>query len=72
MKSKSEKPPVDKDPPMQGEGNYSAARRYDKAQREFVESGGVTDAARRAEPRDAHEQQEMTEAEKTGREKAKG
>lgn len=71
MKSKSENRPVDKDPPMQGEGNYSAARRYDKAQREFVKSGGVGDAARSAEPKDAHEQQEMTEAEKTGREKAK-
>lgn len=70
MKRKTEQP-VEKDPPMQGEGNYSAARRYDKAQREFVQSGGVADAARRAQPQDAHEQQEMNEAEKAGREKAK-
>jgi len=71
MKRKTEQNPVDKDPPLQGEGNYSAARRYDKAQREFVQSGGVADAAQRAEPKDAHEQQEMDEAEKKGREKAK-
>jgi len=63
--------PVDSDPPLQGEGNYSATRRYDKAQREFVQGGGVADAARRAQPQDAHEAEELSEAEKAGRAKAR-
>jgi len=63
--------PVDSDPPLQGEGNYSATRRYDKAQREFVKAGGIEDAARRARPKDAHEAEEMSEAEKAGRAKAR-
>ena len=61
----------DDDPPMQGEGNYAAGRRYDKAQRQFVKAGKVDDAARRAQPKDAHEQQKLSEAEKAGREKAR-
>jgi len=63
--------PVDSDPPLQGEGNYSATRRYDKAQREFVQGGGVADAVRRAQPQDAHEAEELSEAEKAGRAKAR-
>ena len=38
------------DAPMQGEGNYSAGRRYDKAQQEFVKSGQVDEAASKAAP----------------------
>jgi len=63
--------PVDADPPLQGEGNYSAARRYDKAQREFVKSGQVDDAARRAKPQDAQQAEELSKAEEAGRSKAK-
>ena len=63
--------PVENDPKLQGEGNYTAARRYDKAQREFIQSGGVDDAARNAKPQDAHEAEELSEAEKAGREKAR-
>jgi hypothetical protein len=63
--------PVENDPKLLGEGNYTAARRYDKAQREFVESGGVDDAARAAKPKDAHEAEELSEAEKAGRDKAR-
>jgi hypothetical protein len=66
-----EQKPVDDDPPLQGEGNYSAARRYDKAQQEFVKAGKVNDAAEQSKPKDAHEEQEMAEAEKAGRLKAK-
>jgi len=71
MKTKPQQPSVDNDPPMQGEGNYAAGRRYDQAQREFVQSGQVDDAARKSAPKDAQEAQELTEAEKAGREKAK-
>jgi hypothetical protein len=56
---------------MQGEGNYTAGRRYDEAQREFVQSGQVDDAARKSAPKDAQEAQELNQAEKAGRQKAK-
>ena len=64
-------PGVDNDPPMQGEGNYSAARRYDKAQREFVKAGKVDAAARKAKPKGPREAEQMKEAEQVGRGKAK-
>ena len=35
---------------VQGEGDYEAGRRYDKAAREFAESGKVEPAARDAAP----------------------
>ena len=53
---------------MQGEGNYDAARRYDKAQRDFVESGQVDDAARKAKPKNA---EELRRAEQEGKSRAK-
>ena len=34
---------------IQGEGNYDAARRYDKEQAEFAKSGKVEQKAREAE-----------------------
>jgi hypothetical protein len=34
---------------IQGEGNYDAARRFDKEEREFVETGPVDKKAREAE-----------------------
>lgn len=61
-----------KDKDLQGEGNYDATRRYDKAQREFVEAGKVDAAARAAKPRDAAEAQEMRRAEEAGKSHAKG
>ncbi len=36
-------------PDIQGEGNYDAARRFDKAEREFIDKGGVDKKARDAE-----------------------
>ena len=33
---------------VQGEGNYEAARKFNRAEREFVKSGKVEEAARRA------------------------
>lgn len=59
-------------PALQGEGNYVAGRRYDEAQREFVESGRVDDAARRAPPQNTREAEEMEAAEQEGRSHAKG
>ena len=40
-----------KDPEMQGEGNYTAARRYDEATTDFVKAGKVDEAARNARPK---------------------
>jgi hypothetical protein len=51
---------------MQGEGNYSAGRRYDKAQQEFVKSGQVDEAARKSAPRSPDERAEMQESEQEG------
>ena len=56
---------------VQGEGNYDAARQFDEAERKFVESGKVEAAARAAAPRSEAEQQEMLDAERKGRSRAK-
>lgn len=57
---------------LQGEGNYEAAREYNEATRDFVQSGRVEQAARDAEPHDPADAKSMEEAEQAGRERAKG
>jgi len=57
---------------VQGEGDYEAARRYDRDQRDFVKSGRVDQAARDARPQDAQEAEEMARAEDEGRSHSKG
>ena len=57
---------------VQGEGDYDAGRRYDKASREFAESGKVEPAARDAAPDDAGEAQDLERAEAEGKSRAKG
>jgi hypothetical protein len=52
----------------QGEGNREAAREYNKDTREFIESGKVDEAAKRAKDQDP---EEAREAEKAGLEKAR-
>ncbi len=56
----------------QGEGNRDAARRYDEAQKDFVDAGKVDDAAKRAAPQSEQEAEEMKRAEKEGKSHAKG
>lgn len=56
---------------VQGEGNYEAAREYDDAQRAFVESGKVEQAARDAAPKSAEEERELLDAEREGRSRRK-
>ncbi|MBT2321875.1 hypothetical protein J7E62_05830 [Variovorax paradoxus] len=65
-------PKTTKSPDLQGEGNYDATRRYDKAQAEFVKSGKVDEAARRAAPKTDAEAEEMKKAEQEGKSHAKG
>jgi len=57
---------------VQGEGDYEAARRYDKASREFAQSGKVEPAARDAAPEDAREADELARAEDEGKSHSKG
>jgi len=57
---------------VQGEGDYEAGRRYDKAAREFAESGKVEPAARDAAPGSAEEAEQMQQAEQTGKSHSKG
>lgn len=54
------------DPALQGEGNYTAARRHRKAEEDFVKSGQVEQAAEAAEPQNEQEAQEMRKAEDEG------
>ena len=58
--------------PVQGEGDYAAGRRYDKAAREFTESGKVDPAARDAAPGSTEEAEQMQQAEETGKSHSKG
>ena len=57
---------------VQGEGDYQAGRRYDKAQSDFAKSGKVEKGARDAQPANAEEAEEMRRAEREGRSHAKG
>ena len=59
------------DPALQGEGNYTAARRHRESVENFVDSGKVEEAARDAAPHDPTEQREMQQAEEAGRARAK-
>jgi len=52
---------------LQGEGNYDATRRYDKAAHEFAESGKVEEAARAARPTSPEEADELIRAERAGK-----
>ena len=63
-------PSNDKD--LQGEGNYDATRRYDKAAHEFAQSGKVDEAARAAEPGSTEEAEELKRAEDAGKSHSKG
>ena len=56
---------------VQGEGDHEAGRRYNEATREFVEHNDVTGVARDAEPQNAAEQEELEQAERKGRLRAK-
>lgn len=57
---------------IQGEGDYEAAKRYDKSSREFVESGKVGPAAKAAKPAGKREAAELLAAERKGLSHSKG
>ena len=56
---------------VQGEGNYEAARRYDEAQKRFVDSGRVDEAAEQAAPKSQAEADALRRAEDAGKSHAK-
>jgi len=56
---------------VQGEGNYAAGWRYNKAVREHVETADVEGEARKAKPESADVEAELERAEDKGRERAK-
>jgi hypothetical protein len=58
-------------PGVQGEGDYDAARRYDKDVHDFVKSADIDKAAHDAAPHSPDEQREMTDAERAGRQRSK-
>ncbi len=60
------------DKALQGEGNYDASRRYDKAAHDFAQSGQVDAAARAAHPGSPEEAAELLAAEQAGKSHAKG
>ena len=62
----------DADHRVQGEGDYDAARRYDKGASDFAKSGKVEEAARDAKPTNPAEADELRRAENEGKSHAKG
>lgn len=57
----------DGNPELQGEGNYTASRRYRKSVETFLETGKVKEAARAAAPKNQAEHRELKTAESEGR-----
>lgn len=62
----------DKESGVQGEGDYRAARRHRHDVKQFVATSDTEKLAREAAPGSEAEQQEMLEAERQGRARAKG
>jgi hypothetical protein len=62
---------MEADPAMQGEGNRTAARRYNEETQDFVQSGKVDEAARQARPGSAEEARDLQRAEGEGRSHAR-
>ncbi len=58
-------------PALEGEGNYTAARRHRQSVETFIDTGIVEQAAEDAAPRDEEDAQDMREAEVKGRSRAK-
>jgi hypothetical protein len=58
---------TDKAPHNEGEGNKTAAREYNEAQRRFVESGKVAEKAREAEQAIDRDKRELERAEAVGK-----
>ena len=62
---------IDDDASLQGEGNYTAARRYREDATRHAQTADVTGEARRAAPEDAEQAAELRRAEEEGKRHAK-
>lgn len=62
---------VDANPDLQGEGNYTASRRYRKSVESFLASGKVNRAANDAAPETEAQRHDMQAAESEGRSHAR-
>jgi hypothetical protein len=71
-KDKEPRAPATGSGKVQGEGDYEAARRYDKKLREHVKDHDVDKEAHDAEPSSPAEQRELEHAEQEGKQRAKG
>jgi hypothetical protein len=60
-----------RDPKIQGEGDYESARRYRKDVERFVEENDTEELAREAAPDSEQEAAEMLDAEREGRSRSK-
>ncbi len=69
--SARESPPTGQDP-VQGEGDYEAARRYREEVSEFLSHADVDEIAHKAAPKSALEARELAIAAERGRERSKG
>jgi hypothetical protein len=58
--------------PLQGEGDYEAARRYREGVTDFVSTENVEQVAREAAPASAKEARDLALAEDRGRDRSKG
>jgi hypothetical protein len=56
---------------VHGEGNYKAAKEFDDAQKAFVQSGRVEEAARKAAPKSRAEAKELLRAEELAKRRSK-
>ena len=63
---------MEKEPKVQGEGDYEATRRHRKKVSEFIENNDIEKAAVRAAPQSDAEAEEMEAAEEAGKERSKG
>jgi len=68
----SNRKPAKDDPALQGEGNYTAARRYrDSVERFAADAGKVDKAAHDARPDSPQQARELKDAEEEGRKHAR-
>ena len=57
---------------VEGEGSYSGTKDYNSRTGEFLRSGKVDEAARKASPQSEEEARAMQKAERMGKQRAKG
>jgi hypothetical protein len=58
--------------PVQGEGDYEAARRYREEVQQFIDKSDVAGIAREARPQSAQEARDLALAEEEARSRSKG